>query len=467
MPYHDAKQDQTEVFQFKLEEETACLRTFFKENRFGNQRESLGLELEFLLLKPNLTLAHLNEDFVKNLDNPFFSQEGHTAQLEMHTQIHQLTESGVDGLIGDLEKNWKICAQHAAKNNQKTLFMGSYPIGDRNDFSGQHLTPQERYRLIDAALMDKRKNTPINIDILSKTPLHVSYKHLGMMGSINSLQVHLQPTADKLASTYNNLLFVAGPLIAASSNAAYLLQKKLWSETRIPVFEKLFTVKRSDGENYSRASFGENFIQESPMELFEDNFQFYPIVFPRLKDSMKEELCHLRLHNSTIYRWIRPVIDFTDGKPALRYEIRFFPSGPTLVDMQANIVFLIGLTLGLDEVTLPTLNKDDFDRVKSSFYACAREGLNAGCYWIDKKVHSARDLILHELLPLAENGLIKNGYDIQKYQYYLDIIKERVRSEQTGSSWQEKYTEAHSLREMTKFYLKNQEQGNPAHSWTY
>jgi hypothetical protein len=57
-------------------------------------------------------------------------------------------------------------------------------------------------------------------------------------------------------------------------------------------------------------------------------------------DTPLDQFAHLRLHNGTIWRWIRPLLGFdVDGTPHLRIEQRVLSAGPSIIGMAANAAF--------------------------------------------------------------------------------------------------------------------------------
>jgi CBS domain-containing protein len=76
-----------------------------------------------------------------------------------------------------------------------------------------------------------------------------------------------------------------------------------------------------------------------------------------------------------------------------------------------------------------------FDDAKTNFFAAARNGLSAQFNWINGKTHSASELILDHLLPLARQGLKQSSVTPADVDHYLGVIEERTRSGQTGAQW--------------------------------
>jgi CBS domain-containing protein len=158
----------------------------------------------------------------------------------------------------------------------------------------------------------------------------------------------------------------------------------------------------------------------------------------------------------------------------LRIENRALPTGPTIVDEIANAVFFTGLMAALPYVYGDISQRMVFDDAKMNFFRAARHGLDAQFQWIDGHSHSAPALILDHLLPLARQGLLAAQVATEDVDLYLDIVKERAESRQTGAKWIVKTLSAMNSstskdtrhRNLTSAMLANQKNGQPVHRWS-
>ena len=124
-----------------------------------------------------------------------------------------------------------------------------------------------------------------------------------------------------------------------------------------------------------------------------------------------------------------------NGKPSLRIEARFLPSGPTILDEMANAAFFLGLMMVLPAEFGDVTKKMSFDDVKTNFFSAARFGLKSTVVWLDGQSYRARDLILHELLPRAKKGLKMVGIEPTDIERYLGVLEHRVAAGKTGADW--------------------------------
>jgi CBS domain-containing protein len=298
--------------------------------------------------------------------------------------------------------------------------------------------------------------------------------------------VHFQVGSDEFAKLYNVAQVVTGPLLAACVNSPVLLGKRLWHESRIAVFENSIDA-RSEALAarglQPRVHFGDHWIEESVIEIFKEDIARFRVILTTefeddpigmVKRGEIPRLNALRLHNGTVYRWNRACYGISDnGKPHLRIENRVIPSGPTVIDEVANAAFFFGMMSRLSHRIDDIRDHFHFADVKSNFLSAARDGLRAQQVWFDQEQKPAQEMILKELLPLAERGLREAGIDADDIERYLGVIERRVASRRTGARWQldslENMKASGSLHErlraLVASMVEQQENGSPIADW--
>jgi hypothetical protein len=298
--------------------------------------------------------------------------------------------------------------------------------------------------------------------------------------------VHLQVSPDQFAAYWNSSQAIAGAQLAVGANSPFLFGRRLWQETRIPLFKQATDTRAEEIKAQGvrpRVWFGERWIT-SVFDLFEENVQYYPALLPIcteddpvavLADGDTPELTELRLHNGTIYRWNRPIYDVADGRPHLRVENRVLPAGPTVVDIMANAAFYAGLVRALADADQPVWSRMSFRHAEQNLYAGARDGMHAQLYWPGAGFVRVPELVLDELLPLAYAGLDAWGVNSGERDRLLGIIEQRVRLGRNGATWQTQtvrqlereghVTRPEALREMLGRYMRHMHENVPVHEW--
>lgn len=107
-----------------------------------------------------------------------------------------------------------------------------------------------------------------------------------------------------------------------------------------------------------------------------------------------------------------------------------------------------------------------FYDARRNFLNAARFGLKAKFKWFANHEISALKL-LEELLPLSHKGLEALGVSSADNNFYLEIIKQRVKAKTNGSEWQIRFIEKYGndFYNMMSCYLENQYQDCPISEW--
>lgn len=455
-----------------LRDETRQVMAWFRDRAFERpQIPKIGLELEAWLIDADQLPSPRNLDFLETLDNPLAVPELSRFNFEFNSNPRDLAGRCLSDYESDLRQMWAEGSHAAAKLGLDTLMVGM-PATLREDMlTPQYMTPSKRYALLNERVLAMRGGNPLEVRIDGRDELDLVQDHLMLEAACTSFQVHLMLDQDSAARTYNAAQIASAPLLAVSANSPFLYGRRLWEETRIPAFESainLPTYRDRSGRRVGRVTFGSKHLQSSMMELFLENLDGYPPLLPMLLEDDPDPLAHLKLHNGTIWRWNRPIVDVNkSGVPHLRLENRVLPAGPTVVDMMANLAFFIGLTLHLSkeenlEERLP------FELARANFYNAAKRGLAGKITWLDGDVYDAQVLVHSRLAGLAGDALVEAGIERREADHYMGIVRARALNGQTGAAWQRAHANCHGrdFQRLVADYHRLQQLGRPVHTWT-
>ena len=460
-----------------------ALEHMLKEGMIEDGVRRIGAEQEMFLIDRDAHPAPFAVKAMAAVDRPEFTTELGLFQLEMNLTPQLLggpclrrLEAEIDGLLTRL-------AAALAPHGIGFVLTGILPTLRKSDLGLDNMVPNPRYRAINRALSEL-SGGQYEIYIKGVDELRLRHDSVMVEACNSSFQVHLQVGADEFARLYNLALALAGPLVAAATNSPILFGNRLWAETRIALFQQAVDTRRPEVQrDFSpRVTFGDRWVAKSVIELYrQDIARFRPVIaadvvedpMAKLRAGKAPQLAALRLHNGTVYRWVRACYGLDGDVPQLRIENRVLPSGPSVLDEVANGAFWFGLMLGLDEEIEDVARRMDFEHAKFNLVAAAREGLGANLVWLDGEEVRAQSLIAERLLPAAERGLAKAGVDAADRERYLGTVEQRVRSGRTGSKWM-----LHSLAEMkssgtlgerlnalTRATVSRQGRGLPVHLW--
>jgi hypothetical protein len=453
-------------FQRRLIAETRLLEQWFEEDLFKHQGQVGGLELEACILDQLGDPAPINQQMLEQLDNPLVVPELATFNVELNTTPRSLTGDAFEIMFSELQGTWRQCNREAERLSARMGMIGIVPSLRQSLLSLDNMSPLNRYRALNDQVFKLRRGQPVELHIDGRESLDLCHDDVMLESAATSFQIHLQVAEGEAAKLYNLAKIVSAPMVALSANSPYLFERDLWDETRIPLFEQSISVGASDLTK--RVSFGIRYLYQSMMESFNANLQRYPVLLPRLMDEPVEKLAHLRLHNGTIWRWNRPLIGYDDqDRPHLRIEHRVVPAGPSLLDMIANAAFFFGLVTGLATQYERPEAEMGFVRARSNFYQAARYGLRSHLFWFGWQGVPADVLIGEQLLPIAKQGLDSLGINPVSINYWLGIIRERVKRGTNGATWQKLWVSKYGrdMRGLTLAYLEWQESGKPVHEW--
>ena len=457
-------------FKHNLDMETRHVSDLFNQDPFS-RNSMIGIELEAWMLDPHMQPAPNNEAYIDSIQHPQIVPELAKFNIEFNSNPHPLQGHVLQDLHREMALLWQHAHDHAnAEHDNHLLMVGILPTLEAQQLSLANMSPLSRYHALNEQIWNQRQGRPIDLEILGREHIQRQQYNVMLEAATTSLQIHLQVNLDNAKRMYNAALITAAPLVAISANSPFLFGRDLWDETRIPVFEQAIGLggyAATMRGPLRRVGLGSDYIQHSLFECFQENLQHYPPLLPLCQDSATEDLQHLRLHNGTIWRWVRPIIDTNGTEPHLRIEQRIVASGPSLVDSIANVAFFLGLTQALGQQNCIPEHGLPFSQCRDNFYQAARYGMNAQVTWWNGERYKLRRLLGQQLLPAAHEGLQSLGLDRSDIDYYLAIIQARIQRGRNGATWQRAFVAKHGadMSRLTQTYHRYQRSGLPVHSW--
>ncbi|MGH3902166.1 MAG: glutamate-cysteine ligase family protein [Pseudonocardiaceae bacterium] len=458
---------------------------------FSTGPEQMGLELELNLIDDNVDPAMANQTVLEQIDDPAFQTELGQHNIEINVQPRPLSADEALSLESELRTALNTANVAASTAGVGLVMIGILPTLRADHFDQRWMSPKSRYALLNKQILASRREA-LELDMegvaLGENQperLRCATDSIVPESACTSAQLHLQVAPDDFAAHWNAAQALAGVQVALAANSPFLLGRALWHETRIPLFEQATDTRSPELRNQGvrpRVWFGERWIT-SIFDLFEENVRYFSPLLPEidgedplavLTGGNAPSLSELRLHNSTVWRWNRPVYDVTDGVPHLRIENRVLPAGPTVIDVLANAAFFFGAMRGLTELDRPVWSQMSFQAAQDNLYAGARLGMDAQLYWPGNGWVRPDELVLRKLLPLAHDGLRSCGMSDTARERYLTVIEQRCVTRRTGSSWQRATVQTlttqgadrpAALAAMLRSYLEHMHSNQPVHAW--
>jgi len=454
------------------------------EGKFEDGVSRIGAEQEMFLVDSAMTPAPVAMEILGDVADERLTTEIGLFNLEANLTPSEFKGDCLGKLETELNELVGIVRKSADKFGASPVLAGILPTIHQSDLTLDNITPMPRYFELNRILTELHgKDRNVLIKGLDELNLHLKDALIETCNT--SFQIHLQVGISEFCNSYNWAQAVSAPVLASAVNSPLLLGRRLWNETRVALFKRAVDTRSQTHQARSqpaRVNFGENWISESILEILQEDVARFRIILTRdlEEDSLKvlekggvPKLLAWQMHNGTIWRWNRVCYGVMNNHPSLRIEARYLPAGPTIADEMANAAFFYGLMMALPKEFGDIREKLSFDDAKNNFFSAARYGLTTQMKWMDGKLYRAKRLILDELLPRAEKGLLGAGIDSGDTERLLGIIKERVEAERTGSRWMlESLTEMDDsvktnvrMRTLVSEMKDKQINGLPIHKW--
>jgi len=474
-----------ERFDERLRSCMVALREVLARPGFGAGPPSIGAEVELGLVGPDARALPRNNEVLAAMDDPSMAPELVRFSLEYNTRPSPLAGRPFGALRDALCEGIATAARGAAAIDGRVAAVGILPTLREEDLAADAISDLNRFQALSDGLKRLRQRAFV-IRISGREPLDMTWSDVTPEGACTGFQVHLRVPPQDFARTYNAAQIATAPALAVAGNSPTFLGRLLWDETRIPLFRQSIDDRDRlvGSRGPARVPFGHGWLRTGVEEILAETVALYAPLLPvssdedhiaRVTAGEMPDLHELRLHNGTVWRWNRPVVD-PAGKGHLRLEMRALPAGPTPLDMAANAAFLVGLTLAFAQEDWMTMALP-FRLAEANFYRAAEYGLSGELLWPEPRPPSPRPRraarVVMDLVEVAHRGLIDAGVETADADEMLGVIDERVRSGLTGARWQRRVLESleprlerdEALVAMLERYLAHSASGEPVHRW--
>ena len=472
------------VFTQALLRDVRALEALLRGDMVERGVRRIGLEQELFLVDHQWRPAPIAVELLERLDDPRVTTE--IGRFNLECNLRPLVFGGNCLSTIETRLNGVLAAVDAQARDlgARVVLTGILPTLRKSDLSLSNMVPAERYYALNEALT-RLRGGPYTMQIKGTDELRVTHDSVMLEAANASFQVHFQAGPEEFPRLYNIAMAVAAPVLAAAVNSPIMLGRRLWHETRIAVFQQSIDTRQSIAEmreTEPRVSFGRKWVDESVLEIFKEDISRFKVLLGKAIDEdpiaeMAEGrapgLKALQLFNSTVYRWNRACYGVKDGIAHLRIENRVLPAGPTVLDEVSNAAFWFGLVSALANELDDVRREIQFDAVRTNFVAAARHGIDAQLEWFGGRSWTAQELLLTQLIPASARGLRAGGIDEADIARYLETIRRRVESRQTGSAWllgslagmQDQGSPEERMAALVAATVARQSEQLPVHEW--
>ena len=472
-----------------LLQDVQALETMLAKGMFETNTIRIGAEQEMCLVdSKTLKPTAKNISILRKLkEHPWATTEIARFNIESNLSPQKFTGSALRLLETENRYHLSEITKAAKGSNAKVVLTGILPTLRKFDLEIENLTPKPRYRALIEAIKDLQKSDcGFELRLSGIDELRIRHDTPLMEACNTSYQVHLQVTPDTFAPLYNIAQAITAPVLGMAANSPLVFGKRLWHESRIALFQQALDVRSSRDhlrQPEPRVSFGNDWLDSSITEIYKEDIARYRVL---LGDEIQEnsletlagggvpKLRALQIHNGTVYRWNRPCYGISDnGMPHLRIEARVIPAGPTVLDQTANAAFWLGCVVGMAHKYKDIREHMSFADVKDNFAKAAQFGMDTQFTWFNNTKISCCDLVLNELIPIAQDGLRRQGVVEEDIERYLGVIRDRAKAKQNGARWLlQAYTQLDAavnqdecLTVITAAMIEHQLSEKPVHTW--
>ena len=478
-------EEERQAFTVHLLDDLRAFETMLDEDHFEKEVQRIGAEQEMVLVDQKYSPALIGPEVQQALNRDFITTEYARFNLEINLSPLLFGGDCLSRMKQELLDKLRLVQEEAEKHRARVILTGILPTIRAADTDPKAMTPEPRYQAL-LKNVNERRGAQYEFNIKGVDELITRNNPSTFGGCMTSFQVHLQVDPNDLVDLYNWAQLITAPTLACATNSPVFLGRRLWHETRIALLRQT-TDTRKPYSNLkhedARVSFGSAWIEESIAELFHQDVAGYRAYLTKpMAENASQVLAQggvprleaLNFHNGTIYRWNRVCYGTTQGVPHLRIENRVLPAGPTVEDEIANTAFWLGLMKGLPDRYRHLPDKLPFDQAKENFLKAAQLGIEVQFAWLDGTLVTAQELVLDELLPIAERGLQQAAVDEADREHYLRIVRERTESAKTGSRWilnsyqqlrDQSTQDDEAWIAITAGMLERQTEGQPGHTW--
>lgn len=465
-----------------LIDDIKALETMIQEGVIENDIVRIGAEQEMCLINDEYRPSPKSLEIIKDVDDPHFTTEFATYNLEANLDPLTLEKGCFTHMEQQLRNLLDKVKKTASEHDARIILTGILPTISKDELGMDYMTPIPRYFRINEVLKAWRGDD-FSVRIKGADELSLHHDSVLFEACNTSFQLHLQIPPEDFIKSYNWAQAISGPVLGVCTNSPLLLGKELWRETRIALFQQSLDTRiwtKALREEVARVGFGEYWQKDSAAEIFKRDISTHRILLTKpiqkssldvLKKGKIPKLEALSLFNSTVYRWNRPCYGVGNGKPHLRIENRYLPSGPTVLDEMANFAFWVGLMAGRPKKYDDMSSVMEFRVAKLNFLRAAMGGRHAIFSWMGKAL-TMKKMVKEELLPIAYKGLRKFNIDEKDINRLLGVIEQRANGG-TGADWQIKnFRELtkqmkldSAIVQLTKAIYENQQGTTPVHEW--
>jgi hypothetical protein len=300
--------EQIRLFTKALLDDLHAIERMINDGLIEADVRRIGAEQEMFLVDRAMHPAMKALDVLDRLNHPQFTTELGQFNMEVNLSPQEMSDDCLRRMEQELEGMLTQARRAANTVGARILLTGILPTVTQKDLTLDSMTPHKRYRQLNRTMMAHRGGD-FSMLIKGLDELRTNHDNVMFEACNASFQIHFQVGAHEFAKLYNLAQAIAAPSVAVAVNSPVFLQHRLWSETRVALFQQSVDM-RSEALQTRRARprviFGDSWVDDSVLEIFrEDIARFRVLLSTERGESPLEmldrgaipKLLALRLHN--------------------------------------------------------------------------------------------------------------------------------------------------------------------------
>ncbi len=181
--------EEIERFAAKVRTNLTALTHLLNRPGFGEGESSIGAEVEFYIVNPDLQVQPINTEIAASVQDPQLTVELNRFNLEYNLSPQAFrgdpfarTEQELLAAIGRIN-------QHAAPLGGELVPIGILPTLRQSDIDAEVMTDEPRYHALSKALL-KQRGEPFSIHIEGNDVIDLVADDVTMEGANTSFQLH-------------------------------------------------------------------------------------------------------------------------------------------------------------------------------------------------------------------------------------------------------------------------------------